>query len=176
MLFRSPTPIAPPIGVISLFSDAYPNYPVENWRAFGSQAVGYQQLPVAGNNTKLYTGLANGFVGISFSRPPVDASAMTYFHLDVWLVSGMTFKVKLVDFGPDGVSNFPSAGDDTQSELTFSDVSTPPIATGSWLSLDIPLTNFTALANPARHVAQLVLSGDTPIVFVDNIYFHSSSE
>ncbi len=162
----APAPTLPSSVVLSLFSDVYANVPVDNWRAFGTPAVQVQDVAIAGNATKLYSGLAGGYVGIAF--PPIDATAMTHFHLDVWATAGSTLRVKLVDFGADGVFG---GGDDTQDELTFDAASTPPLAPGAWVSLEIPLTSFANLASRA-HVAQLILSGDTPGVFVDNIYFH----
>ena len=168
----APTPTLPAASVISLYSDAYPNVLVDSWRQVGSPAAQYQDLTIAGNATKVYTGLASGFVGIQFANPTVDANTMTHFHMDIWVPTGSTFRVKLVDFGPDGVFTAPPGSDDTQHELTFNAGSAPPLATGAWVGLEIPLASFTALANPARHLAQLILSGDAPTVFVDNIYLH----
>ena len=93
---------------------------------------------------------------------------MTAFHMDVWIPSGTTFKVKLVDFGADGIFG---GGNDTSSELTFNSSTTPALALGSWVPLEIPMANFTTLTTRA-HLAQLIFSGDTRTVFVDNVYFH----
>jgi hypothetical protein len=93
---------------------------------------------------------------------------MTAFHTDVWAPSGTTFKVKLVDFGADGAFG---GGDDSQPELTFNAGSTPPFSSGDWVPLEIPLTDFTGLLARA-HLAQLIISGDTRTVYVDNVYFH----
>lgn len=164
----APTPTLPASSVISIFSNAYTNVPVDNWRAFGSPAVQYQSIVIAGNDTKLYTNLAGGYVGIEFKTPTIDASAMTHFHLDVWAPTGANFKVKLVDFGADGVFG---GNNDTQHELAFDAGSTPPFTPGGWVGMDIPLANFLNLTSRS-HLAQLILSGDTPTVFVDNIYLH----
>ena len=43
-------------------------------------------------------------------------------------------------------------------------ITAPAVSVGSRL--------LRPLANPARHLAQLILSGDAPTVFVDNIYLH----
>ena len=163
----APTPGLPSSDVISIFSNAYTNIPAVNWRSFGSASAQYSSLTIGGNDTKAYTGLANGYVGIEFKSPVVNATSMTHFHMDVWMTSGSRLLVKLVDFGANGIYG----ADDTSHELTFNDVSTPPYALGSWVSLDLPFTSFTGLTNRA-HLAQLILSGDTPTVFVDNIYFH----
>lgn len=161
----APTPSVPSSDVTSLFSDAYANVPVDTWSAVWDNAD-VADLSVSGNQTKLYTNLV--FAGIEFVTRPIDASVMTHVHLDVWIPSGTTFRVKLVDFGADGVFG---GGNDTQHELTFDSGSTPALVTGSWLGLEIPLVAFTGLGSRA-HLAQLILSGDTRTVFVDNVYFH----
>ena len=91
---------------------------------------------------------------------------MTYFHIDIWTPNSTTFKVKLVDFGANGIYN--GGGDDTEHELTF----TPTL--NSWVSYDIPLSNFTNMTARA-HLAQLILSGSNSKVYVDNVYFYNTS-
>jgi hypothetical protein len=170
----APTPALPSSDVVSLFSNVYPGFPVESWRQFASAAPTnpqVQDIQIAGDLTKLYTGLAGGYIGAQFSRPTMGDTTMTALHLDLWVVSGTTFRVKLVDFGADGVFGGSGVNADSQSELTFNGASTPPLTTGIWIGLDIPLDRFTGLTSRA-HLAQLIFSGDTPTVFVDNIYFH----
>ena len=53
-------------------------------------------------------------------------------------------------------------------EISFDDNT---ISTGNWITLDIPLSEFTDLTTN-EHVAQLLLSGDITTVYVDNILFH----
>jgi hypothetical protein len=104
----------------------------------------------------------------------VDATAMTHFHLDLWTPDATTFKVKLVDYGANGVwgdGSGGAGGDDTEHELTFDATTTPALATGQWISLDLPLSDFTNLTARA-HVAQLILSATNSTVFVDNVFFH----
>ena len=162
----APTPTLPAADVISLFSDAYTNIPVDTWNATWGQSS-EADLSVQGNPTKLYTSLV--FAGIDFSSHTIDATAMLAFHMDVWIPSGTTFKVKLVDFGANGVAG---GTDDSQSELTYTTTSDPPgITLGTWVPLEIPLTDFTALTARA-HIGQLIISGDTRTVYVDNVYFH----
>jgi len=125
------------------------------------------EVTIGGDPMKKYTSLL--FVGIETTGANlIDASAMTHFHLDVWTPDATVLKVKLVDFGAGGVFG---GGDDTEHELTFNAGSTPALATGTWLQLDLPLSSFAGLTNRA-HVAQLILSSSTATVFVDNVYFH----
>jgi hypothetical protein len=77
------------------------------------------------------------------------------------------FRIKLVDFGPNGV--YETGGDNVEHEIKI----TAP-AQGSWVSLDIPLTDFTGLTTRA-HIAQLIYSGNpsgSHTVYIDNVYFH----
>ena len=48
---------------------------------------------------------------------------------------------------------------------------TPALATGQWVTLDIPLADFTGLTGTGA-IAQLIISGDPNTVYVDNVYFH----
>jgi hypothetical protein len=47
----------------------------------------------------------------------------------------------------------------------------PPLATGKWVGINIPLADFTGLITRG-HLAQMVLSGDLATVYVDNVYFY----
>ncbi len=165
----APTPTLPGSSVISMFSDAYPNWPVETWSANWAQKGGVPRvddISVAGNPTKRYMNLNNQtWAGIVFAAHPIDATAMTAFHMDVWAPVGATFLVKLVEFTASGTLS-------SQSQLTFNAASTPPFTSGAWMPLEIPLANFAELTSRS-HLSQLViLSPDASIVYVDNVYFH----
>lgn len=162
----APTPAVPAASVISLFSNAYTNVPVDTWSA-GWDLADVADVQVAGNDTKKYTNLT--YAGIEFTGAHlVDASAMTHFHLDVWAATGTTFKVKLVDFGANGLYG---GGDDKEQELSFTAASTPAFNRLAWSSLEIPLSSFTNLTTRG-HLAQLILAGDVGTAYVDNLYFH----
>jgi hypothetical protein len=162
---HAPVPNVPAANVISLFSNAYANRPVDRWSADWDVAD-VTSLSIDGDDIKLYTNLV--YAGIEFTSNTIDATAMTHFHMDIWVPSGTLFRVKLVDFGANGIYG---GSDDSEQELTFNASTTPPLAAGSWVGLEIPLANFTNLLARA-HLAQLIISGDTRTVYVDNIYFH----
>jgi hypothetical protein len=160
----APTPTRPASSVISMFSDAYTNVAVDTWRTSWSSAT-LTDLSISGNATKKYSALS--FVGIEATSTPINATAMTHFHTDVWSSDFTQFKIKLVDFGADGAF---SGGDDVEHEIT---VNSP--AQGSWVSLDIPLSQFTGLTTRA-HIAQLIYVGapsGNNTVYIDNVYFHN---
>lgn len=166
----APTPTVSADSVISLFSNAYTNVPVDTWNTHWQFSTAEDfDVKIAGNDVKRYRSL--NFVGIEFASQTINASAMTHFHLDLWTPDPTelpaAFKVLLVDFGANGTFD---GGDDSSYELAFT---RPTLVTGQWVSLDIPLSNFTGLVNRA-HLAQLVLSGDLPNVYIDNVYFYNA--
>lgn len=160
----APTPTVAASKVISMFSDAYTNVPVDTWRTSWSNAT-LTDLSISGNATKKYSAL--NFVGVEATTNPINATAMTHFHTDVWSSDFTEFKIKLVDFGANGAFG---GGDDVEHEIT---IQSP--AKGSWISLDIPLSSFTGLTTQA-HIAQLIYVGapsGNNTVYLDNVYFHN---
>jgi len=164
------TPTVPAADVISLFSDVYTGVPVDTWHAPWTGSTGeVRDLQVYGDNVKVYTNL--NFAGIEFVTHTIDAETpgMTHFHMDVWAPSGGLFKVKLVDFGANGV--WDGGGDDSEDELMFNGGTVPPFFSGQWSALEIPLADFDL--DSFAHLAQLVISSsDVSTVIVDNVYFH----
>ena len=160
----APTPSLAASKVISMFSDGYTNVAVDTWRTSWSSAT-LDDIAVSGNATKKYSAL--DFVGIEATAPTINATAMTHFHTDVWSSDFTTFKIKLVDFGADGAYG---GGDDKEHEYT---VASP--AKNTWVSLDIPLSDFANLTTRA-HIAQLIYAGAPTAnntVYIDNVYFHN---
>ncbi len=163
----APSPAADAADVISLYSNAYQDVPVDTWSAEWDEAE-VTDVQVAGNDTKLYTGL--NFAGIEFTTETIDASGMNRFHMDIWTPDPTSapavFRIKLVDFGANGVFD---GGDDVEHEITLSSAD---LASGSWVSIDVPLSDFAGLTTTG-HLAQLIISGDPNRVYVDNVYFYS---
>jgi hypothetical protein len=163
-------PTFDPGNVISLFSDVYDDHPVDTWSPDWDVADVADVL-IDGDNVKLYTNLV--YCVVDFSTSTVDATDMTNFYFDFWTADPTDlpaiFKVKLVDFGADGAYQ---GGDDVEHELTFDASTTPSLATGNWITFDIPLADFTNLVTTG-HLAQLILSGDPNTVYIDNVLFHN---
>ena len=161
----APTPTLDASNVISMFSDPYTNVNVDTWNTEWS-AANYEEVMIEGNPTKKYTVL--NFNGTETTSPSIDATTpgMMYFHMDIWTPNSSTFRVKLVDFKGDG---YQGANGDTEAELSF----TPN--QGEWVSLDIPLSDFTNAGMTAMtDINQLVISSDPAgesTVFIDNVYF-----
>ncbi|MCH8558333.1 MAG: T9SS type A sorting domain-containing protein [Balneolia bacterium] len=162
----APLPTDDPDNVISLFSAAYDDVPVDTWRTDWS-AADYQEVEIGDRTVKLYTSL--DFVGIETVANQIDVTEMEFFKIDIWTPNMDIFRVKLVDFGPSGEFG----GDDTEHEVIFSD-----FPQGEWVTLQIPMSDFVGLEN-RENIAQLILSG-TPTgagtIYVDNIFFSTTGD
>lgn len=166
----APIPDEDPDDVISMFCNEYDNVPVDVWNTYWQFSTAQEFFfEVNGDDMIRYRNL--NFVGIEFATQTINASSMNTFHIDIWTPENTdlpnAFNVLLVDFGPDNVFG---GNDDSQHEVTFT---APTLQTEEWVSLDIPLANFTGLENRAN-LAQLVLSGDLPNLVIDNVYFHNN--
>ncbi|MCJ7467899.1 MAG: Ig-like domain-containing protein [Maribacter sp.] len=170
----APTPTRSPSDVISIFSNAYTNVPVEYYNGYYAPyqtTQGQDDLNINGDNIIKYTEL--NFVGIQFSQPTINATAMTHLHIDVLIqepnpIDGGDFlKIELEDYGADGTFG---NGDDSAYALTFT---SPTLVSGSWVSLDIPLSDFTGLTSTAN-LGQILFISDATIteILVDNIYLY----
>jgi len=168
----APTPTQSPSNVISIFSNAYTNAPVEYYNGYWAPyqtTVGQNDITISGDNIIKYSNF--NFVGMQFAAPTINATAMTHFHIDLQVQNatgaGNVVRIALNDFGPDGAFG---GGNDVGHQLTVTNSALPG---GSWVSLDIPLSSFTGLTSRAN-LAQIVLeslSGITDIL-VDNVYFY----
>lgn len=167
---HAPTPTHPPGNVISIFSDAYPNRPVEYYNGYWApwQTTLSADFVVSGDNVLHYTDF--NFVGIQFSSPTINATAMTHFHVNIYfpnpVAAGAQFKIQLVDFGPNDAFG---GGDDSNHTLTFTGAT---LQSQNWITFDIPLSNFTGLIRRGN-LAQIIFEGtNISSFYADNIYFH----
>jgi hypothetical protein len=168
---HAPTPTRNAANVISIFSDAYTNVPVNYYNGYWQpwQTTISNDFSVNGDNVLNY-GIFN-FVGIEYSSPPVNATSMTHVHLDVFfpgpIAPGRQLRVIVVDFGAGGVFG---GGDDTRHSTTFT---APTLVSQSWVSIDIPFSAMPGLLSRSN-LAQLILEGgDGSVLYVDNIYYYN---
>ncbi|PHI21155.1 hypothetical protein CEQ90_03800 [Lewinellaceae bacterium SD302] len=165
----APTPTYEADDVISIYSNAYEDEPVDFYNGFWEFSTTLNDFTeVQGNDVIRYFDL--NFVGIQFTSPTIDVSEMTHFRIDIWTPSETAppadFKVLLVDLGSD---NAFGGNDDSSHELTFT---SPTLVSEQWVTLEIPLSDFTGLTGQ-ENLAQIVLSGSPSIVFVDNMLFYA---
>jgi len=158
--------------VISIFSDAYVDVNVDFYNGFFAPfqtTLGGADLVINDDKIIRYTQL--NFVATEFKNPTVNASEMTHFHVDIQveddLDPGDFIRVQLTDFGPDGAFG---GDEDSDGSVTFN---SPPLETGQWASLDIPLADFSGLTS-TMNLAQIFFISDATIsnILVDNMYFY----
>lgn len=161
---HAPTPTHDPAKVISIFSDAYPNVPVNYYNGYWApyQTTLSADFEVNGDHVLHYTNF--NFVGIEFSSPTVDATAMTHLHLDIYLPNPLSanapFRIEVVDFGSGGTGTFTTNITVAQSQ--------------QWISLNIPFSNLTGLSSRAN-LAQIIfvdVNNNISSFYADNIYFY----
>lgn len=105
------------------------------------------------------------------------------------------FRLKLVDYGADGVySGVHAIREETEAvgvaqsipgrmgsaepmdDVEHEVIITPPtLVTGRWVGIDVPLASFDQLTS-REHLAQILISGDLENVYVDNIYLYRADD
>lgn len=150
----APTPTVPAANVISLFSDAYTNVSGTDWFPNWGQSTVVSDVAIAGNTTKLYANL--NYQGVQFANP-VNASGMSFLHMDIWTPNCTAFKVFLINPGP------------VEQAVTL----TPTLS--GWNSYDINLSQYANinLSNIIQFKLEGVPFGGSK-VYVDNIYFSNA--
>jgi hypothetical protein len=178
-------PGGPDCSVISLFSSAYNPYttaatgqPWEAkivWQSTWSTCCNDMTNPYLIGTHSVIKYKLRHFVGIEFNPSPsipadaapvIDGTNMTTLHVDVWTPNPPgELQVQLVQ-DPNGaaiIGKYNAVG----------------LTTGSWNSLEIPLTSFVPALTSKDKLGQILFlaltaAGATSVsvVYVDNIYFH----
>ncbi|MBT8310256.1 MAG: carbohydrate-binding protein [Bacteroidia bacterium] len=167
----APTPTRPAANVISIFSDAYDNVPVDYYNGFftpdGQTTLGGAPPAEFGDEEIInYTDLNFVGIGTFLNVAPVNASAMTHIHVDInvreALNSGDFIRFQLInDVG----------GAESSGSVTFS---SSQLVSDGWASFDISLDDFSGLASRDK-LGLIFFISDSTIsnIFVDNIYYYS---
>jgi hypothetical protein len=167
---QAPIPTVEAGNVISLYSNAYTNVPIDTWNTRWQYST-TENTFIKINNDDVIRYYNLNFVGIEFSANPINATSMTHFHIDIWSPDPTStpnnIKLMLVDFGANAVYG---GGDDVSHEIT---ITAPTLQSNKWISLDIPLSSFTGLTTKA-HLSQMVLSGTVSNLFIDNVYLYKT--
>jgi len=176
----APTPAEPASEVISIFSDAYDNVPVDFFNGFYEpfQTTTSNDFTVNGNNVLGYDNF--NFVGIEFNQnvSTIDASEMTNLKMSVFfpdeVPAGSALRVVLVDVGSDGSVG---GGDDSSVSSVLRTTTNPALESGQWVTFDFDITGLTNQNN----LGQIVLDADLGIAlrgesfYVDNIYLYDNT-
>lgn len=180
------TPTTAETDVISAYSNTYtPNSRISTVAVNTSRASA-TYIDVSGNNIIKYSFKApnpstatTNYSQTEFSGANlIDATNYSYFHIDIYnpLTGGSTLtnlQLKLVDWGADGLNGNATVNADNKE----GQVNLPTPAPGQWASYNIPLANFGAnLAGQRSKIgAMLITSTASSDLYVDNIYFSTSS-
>jgi len=153
--------------VISLYSNAFNNISVDAWSATWDDSD-VEDVVVAGDDVKKIT--FTNFIGVDFATNPFDASEMTHFHMDYWTdETDLTGKV----LNPKWSNHQGGNGETNALELTNP---VPAGSTGQWVSVDVPLTDFTEVNGGDKSAfAQFLITSNIGIVYVDNIYLYNET-
>jgi len=168
-LSEAPIPTRPEANVKSIFSDAYANETESNFSpGFGGSTT--ETSITATGNGEVLTYANNNFTGILFNNP-VDASSLSFLHVDVYVQeAGTEVGIQIRDVGANQIiETDPNTGnpieDDRDLRFTVSGL-TP----GQWNSIDIPLDG--DLVNQKNNLGALIIT-DGPNFILDNIYFYT---
>jgi len=171
----APTPTRNPDNVISIFSDAYDNVPVDFYNGFYEpfQTTTSNDFVVNGNNILAYENF--NFVGIEFRTnvPTIDASNMTHLTMDVFLPNpvppGSAFRVRVV--------NNVGSGQAPVEATIFDNAGVNRLRSGEWITIVVDLR---VMANRSN-LGQIVMDSDLGIalrgstIWVDNIYLYNAN-
>jgi hypothetical protein len=146
--------------VLSIYSDAYTSLTGVNFYPNWGQSTTYTQIDVNGNDIIQYGNL--NYQGIDFGSS-VDASSMEYLHIDVWTADLAALEIFPISAG---------TGEKSVSKA---------LVANQWVSLDIPLSDFTSQGLSMADIFQFkfvgapLAGGGSGTVFLDNIYFYKPS-
>ena len=151
----APTPSANANDVISIYSDVYTNASGINYNpGWGQNTVVTQPTVATGDSVLKYSNF--NYQGTDFANNAIDVSNMQSLHLDYWSADATNARVFLI-----------STGVEVSYTVTFT--------AGQWNSIDIPLTNFSAV--DLTNVIQIKMDTTNSIgstIYLDNIYFESA--
>ena len=144
--------------VVSIFSNAYSNVTLNelptSWSQLALAPLSVESI--GGNDTWKFGGEFLGMVTDYGSG--INLSQMTTMHIDYWTPDNKIMIAKLVNTIDGGEANT---------------IVQDPVVTGTWRSVDIPMSQFGASLNKSK-ITQIILDpqlgGST--VYVDNFYFY----
>ncbi len=155
--------------VVSVFSDAYNNVPVDYYNGFfngdgQTTQGGAPPIDVNGDAVINYTALNFVGIGTFLDVAPINISEMTHMHVDIKvneaIDSGDSLTLTLLN----SVGNGETSGS--------VNINGSALTTDEWVSLDIPLADFSGLGDRSQIGLLFFISGGISDIFVDNIYYY----
>ncbi|MFM1754153.1 MAG: hypothetical protein RLZZ236_1092 [Bacteroidota bacterium] len=154
---NAPTPSRAASGVISIFSDAYTNINISEWNPGWGQSTTLNEVLIGSNKILKYSALNYTGIVTDYGNP-TNLSNMTKVHFDYWTpdATSLGFKIVNTSFGN---------GDPRKESI----VNLSSITTGTWVSVDLLLSNFTT---DKSAITQMLFESSGGTVFIDNLYFY----
>lgn len=162
----------------------------------------FRTMGLLGGLPRAFDAITDPLVGFVSDRTKSRWGRRRPFLLVGAVAAGITFallwqmpaptqlRIKLVDYGADGVYSgdatrepetigsflkdvvTPQVMDDVEHEVT---VLPPKLVTGDWVGVDLPLSDFEQLST-REHLSQILISGDLTEIYVDNVYLYRSDQ
>ena len=153
---KAPTPDVPASRVKGVYSEYEFNtgYSFANWCGTVKQSSALVQ----GRSIPFYQ-MGNNCFGMEYGH--FDVSNMTKIHLDIWTENAFNIDFYLISPG----------GHETSKKINLTG--------GSWNSVDIPLSTYTAGGVDLNDVFQFKFDNPSEVnqtIFVDNIYFYAEND
>ena len=153
---KAPTPDVPASRVKGVYSEYEFNtgYTFANWCGTVKQSSALVQ----GRSIPFYQ-MGNNCFGMEYGH--FDVSNMTKIHLDIWTENAFNIDFYLISPG----------GHETSKKINLTG--------GSWNSVDIPLSTYTAGGVDLNDVFQFKFDNPSEVnqtIFVDNIYFYAEND
>ncbi|SDX94270.1 hypothetical protein SAMN05444411_11252 [Lutibacter oricola] len=157
-LEKAPTPpYRNEVDVVSIFSDAYTNITVNEWNPGWGQSTTLTDFEVDGDNILKYDFLNYTGIVTDYDNP-TNLAQMEFVHFDYWTNDAESLSLKIVNTSQaDGTP-------EKESEIAVGD-----ITAGEWVSVEIPLSDFTTNMSG---VTQFLFVSNGVTVFIDNFYFY----
>ncbi|MDJ0916794.1 MAG: glycoside hydrolase family 16 protein, partial [Woeseiaceae bacterium] len=140
-------PTEDPADVTSVFSDEYTDITADYNPSLGQTTV-FSPAAIGGDQLLKYANL--DFQVIDFAANPQDVSDKGFLHVDVWTADSTELNVSVSSSGQAG------------------DLNPIAVAPNSWVSVDIPITDFGPV--DLTDIVGIRFEGNGTI-FVDNLYF-----
>ncbi len=166
--FAPTPPVRDPNDVISIFSDAYNNVPVDYYNGFfapfQTTQGGAPPISVNGDLIINYTDLNFVGIGTFVDVPSINTTEMTHLHVDIKvneaIDTGDFITVKL---------NNSVGNNETDGSVTFN---ADTFTTDQWVSLEIPLADFGLADRTQIGLINFISDATISDIFVDNIYYY----
>ncbi len=162
----APTPQRDSNHVISIFSDAYDNVPVDFFNGYWEpwQTTESDDFEINGDKILNYTNF--NFVGTQFQNPTVDATEKPNLHINMFIPgdipSNLDFLISIVSFDEGGTEN--------GRQQVFYKAS--DFVSNTWSTFEIPIS-LADKSNIGLLIYENVNGSSLTNFYLDNIYFYS---